>query len=213
MKSRNRRGSKRRVEGAEIRNSLKLYPKPSTLYPDFKPMTQKRPQVYFAPPSVRRRLTDGGVSFSCLVNGRKIEREIDSSRALIEFIREDLGLKGTKEGCGEGECGACMVLVDGKAVNACLMMAVQLQGRELITIEGIKVKNGGLHPLQKTFMAEGAVQCGFCSPGLIIASEALLRRKPDATLEDIKLELTGNLCRCTGYEKVLSAVQKAQKLP
>lgn len=149
---------------------------------------------------------------SCRVNGGKIEREIASSRSLLDFIREDLGLKGTKEGCGEGECGACMVLVDGKAVNSCLMMAVQLHGKELVTIEGIKGKDGGLHPLQKTFMAEGAVQCGFCTPGLIIASEALLRRKPDATLEDIKLELTGNLCRCTGYEKILSAVEKAKKV-
>ena len=146
----------------------------------------------------------------CLMNGQKIEREIASSRSLIDFIRLDLGLKGTKEGCGEGECGACMVLLDGKAVNACLMMAVQIEGRELVTIEGIKGKDGGLHPLQKTFMAEGAVQCGFCTPGLIIASEALLRRKPNATLKDIKLELTGNLCRCTGYEKVLSAVGKAK---
>ena len=146
----------------------------------------------------------------CVVNGAKIELELPSSRSLLEFIREDLALKGTKEGCGDGECGACMVLVDGKAVNSCLMMAVQLQGKELVTIEGIKGRDGGLHPLQKTFMAEGAVQCGFCTPGLIIASEALLRRKPRATLEDIKLELTGNLCRCTGYEKVLSAVEKAR---
>ncbi|MEK7721395.1 MAG: 2Fe-2S iron-sulfur cluster-binding protein, partial [Elusimicrobiota bacterium] len=90
-------------------------------------------------------------------------------------------------------------------------MAVQLHGKELVTIEGIKGRDGGLHPLQKAFMAEGAVQCGFCTPGLIITSEALLRRKPNATLEDIRLELTGNLCRCTGYEKVLSAVRKAQK--
>ncbi len=129
----------------------------------------------------------------CTVNGARTALEIPSSRSLLEFVREDLGLKGTKEGCGEGECGACMVLVDGKAVNSCLMMAVQLHGKELVTIEGIKGHDGGLHPLQKTFMAEGAVQCGFCTPGLIIASEALLRRKPGATLEDIKLELTGNL--------------------
>ncbi len=146
----------------------------------------------------------------CRVNGLKLEREIASSRSLLEFIRLDLGLKGTKEGCGEGECGACLVLVDGKAVNSCLMMAVQLHGKELVTIEGLKGRDGGLHPLQKTFMAEGAVQCGFCTPGLIIASEALLKRKPNATLEEIKLELTGNLCRCTGYEKVLSAVEKAR---
>ena len=151
-------------------------------------------------------------SLKCFVNGEKIERDLDSSRSLIEFIRLDLGLKGTKEGCGEGECGACLVLVDGKAVNSCLMMAVQLQGKRLITIEGLKGRDGGLHPLQKTFMEEGAVQCGFCTPGLIIASEALLKENPDATAEDIKRGLTGNLCRCTGYEKVVSAVRKAQKL-
>lgn len=153
----------------------------------------------------------GLLVLSCTVNGRRTERELPSNRSLLEFIREDLGLKGTKEGCGEGECGACLVLVDGKAVNSCLMTASQLQGRKLVTIEGIKGRDGGLHPLQKSFMAEGAVQCGFCTPGLIIASEALLRRKPKATLEDIKLELTGNLCRCTGYEKILSAVEKAQR--
>ncbi len=149
-------------------------------------------------------------ALKCSVNGAALEREVLSSRSLLDFIRLDLGLKGTKEGCGEGECGACMVLVDGKAVNSCLMMAVQLHGKDLVTIEGIKGRAGGLHPLQKTFMAEGAVQCGFCTPGIIIASEALLRRKPAATLEDIKLELTGNLCRCTGYEKILSAVEKAK---
>lgn len=149
-------------------------------------------------------------ALKCKVNGLPVEREIPSSRSLLDFIRDDLGLKGTKEGCGEGECGACLVLLDGKAVNSCLMMAVQLHGKELVTIEGLKGRDGGLHALQKTFMEEGAVQCGFCTPGLIIASEALLRRKPDATLEDIKQELTGNLCRCTGYEKVLSAVEKAR---
>ncbi|MBI4350513.1 MAG: (2Fe-2S)-binding protein [Elusimicrobia bacterium] len=148
----------------------------------------------------------------CRVNGVSMERELPSSRSLLEFIREDLGLKGTKEGCGEGECGACLVLLDGRAVNSCLMMAVQVHGKELVTIEGIKGRDGGLHPLQKTFMAEGAVQCGFCTPGLIVASEALLRRRPKATLEEIKLGLTGNLCRCTGYEKVLSAVGKARKI-
>jgi len=153
----------------------------------------------------------GGIfNIRCAVNGGKVDREIDSSRTLLEFIREDLGLKGTKEGCGEGECGACLVLVDGKAVNSCLMMAVQLHGKHLTTIEGLKGRDGGLHPLQKTFMEEGAVQCGFCTPGAIMASEALLRENPGATLEDIKLGLTGNLCRCTGYEKIISAVDKSR---
>jgi carbon-monoxide dehydrogenase small subunit len=120
-----------------------------------------------------------------------------------------LGLKGTKEGCGEGECGACLVLVDGKAVNACLMMAAQLSGRSLTTIEGLKGPDGGPHPLQRSFMEEGAVQCGFCTPGVIMAAEALLRGNPRASAEEIKLGLTGNFCRCTGYEKILSAVEHA----
>ena len=146
----------------------------------------------------------------CSVNGEKIERRLDTSRTALEFIREDLGLKGTKEGCGEGECGACLVLVNGKAVNSCLMMAVQLQGKDLTTIEGIKGRDGGLHPLQRTFMEEGAVQCGFCTPGIIIVAEALLRENPMATADDIKRGLTGNLCRCTGYEKIISAVEKTR---
>ncbi|MBP5287397.1 MAG: (2Fe-2S)-binding protein [Elusimicrobiales bacterium] len=146
----------------------------------------------------------------CTVNGKHIRRDVPSNRALLDFIRLDLGLTGTKEGCGEGECGACLVLLNGRAVNSCLMTVSHIQGKELVTIEGIRGRKGGLHPLQETFMKEGAIQCGFCTPGIIIASEALLRRKPDATLEDIKLELTGNLCRCTGYEKVLSAVETAR---
>jgi len=153
-----------------------------------------------------------GFSLKCVVNGEKIERDLDSSRSLIDFIREDLGLKGTKEGCGEGECGACLVLVDGKAVNACLMAAVQLQGKRLTTIEGLKGRDGGLRPLQRSFMEEGAVQCGFCTPGLIIASEALLAENPRASLEEIKLALAGNLCRCTGYENVINAVEKAKTI-
>ncbi|MBI4803036.1 MAG: (2Fe-2S)-binding protein [Elusimicrobia bacterium] len=159
-----------------------------------------------------KKISGGNFKLKCLVNGRKINREIEPGRTLLEFIREDLGLKGTKEGCGEGECGACLALVDGKAVNSCLMAAAQLQGGELVTIEGLKGRDGGLHPLQKTFMEEGAVQCGFCIPGVIIAAEALLRKNPAATVDDIKMELTGNICRCTGYEKIIGAVKKAESL-
>lgn len=163
--------------------------------------------------TIRNKKTNSRAPFrlKCLVNGEKIERDLDPSLTLIDFIRGGLGLKGTKEGCGEGECGACLVLVDGKAVNSCLMMAVQLQGKSLTTIEGLKGRDGGLHPLQKIFMEEGAVQCGFCTPGVIIAAEALLRENPGASAEDIKLALTGNLCRCTGYEKIIGAVEKAKQ--
>lgn len=146
----------------------------------------------------------------CTVNGNPVETDIPSNRTLLDFIRLDMDLKGTKEGCSEGECGACLVLLDGRAVNSCLMTATQINGRKLVTIEGIKGKKGGLHPLQKTFMEEGAVQCGFCTPGLIIASEELLRKKPNATAEEIKIALSGNICRCTGYEKIISAVEKAE---
>src|SRR3989339_680617 len=155
-------------------------------------------------------MLDSIFKLKCTVNGVKIERDLDSSRTLLEFIRVDLGLKGTKEGCGEGECGSCLVLVDGKAVNSCLMMAIQLRGKQLTTIEGLKGREGGLHPLQKTFMEEGAVQCGFCIPGAIIAAEALLRENPRAASDEIKRGLTGNFCRCTGYEKILSAVEKSK---
>ena len=137
----------------------------------------------------------GTFNIRCAVNGGKVEREIDPSRTLLEFIREDLGLKGTKEGCGEGECGACLVLVDGKAVNSCLMMAVQLHGKHLTTIEGLKGRDGGLHPLQRTFMEEGAVQCGFCTPGMVLSATALLAENSHPSDEDIKKGLEGNLCR------------------
>lgn len=152
------------------------------------------------------------LNLDCTVNGKHIKQIVPSNRALLDFIRIDLGLTGTKEGCGEGECGACLVLLNGRAVNSCLMTVSQIQGKDLVTIEGIRGKDGGLHPLQQSFMKEGAVQCGFCIPGIIVASEALLRRNPNATLEDIKMELTGNLCRCTGYEKVLAAVEKAKDI-
>lgn len=147
---------------------------------------------------------------TCLVNGEKIEKEIDSSLRLIDFIREELNLKGTKEGCGEGECGACMVLLDGKAVNSCLMMAVQIQGKSLVTIEGIHKHKYGKE-LKESFVKEAAVQCGFCTPGFIIAAQEILAKNPKASLEEIKEGLTGNLCRCTGYENIFKAVDKARK--
>ncbi|MEW5951501.1 MAG: (2Fe-2S)-binding protein [Elusimicrobiota bacterium] len=150
------------------------------------------------------------IRLSCEINGKKIKKEIDSSLRLIDFIREDMGLKGTKEGCGEGECGACMVLLDGKAVNSCLMMAVQIQGKKLVTIEGIHEHKYGKE-LQDSFVKEAAVQCGFCTPGFIIAAQEILSKNPKASPEEIKEGLTGNLCRCTGYENIFKAVDKARK--
>ncbi|MCG2725042.1 MAG: (2Fe-2S)-binding protein [Elusimicrobia bacterium] len=149
-------------------------------------------------------------SLKCIVNGEKIERDIDSSLTLLGFLRNDLNLKGTKEGCGDGECGACMALVSGKAVNSCIMMAVQAHGKSVITIEGLKDKNK-LHHIKKSFIDEGAVQCGFCTPGMIISAQALLKTKPKANIKDIKEALSGNICRCTGYEKIIGAVKKCAK--
>jgi len=146
----------------------------------------------------------------CKINGKDFEGEIDSSLRLIDFIRNNLKLTGTKEGCGEGECGACMVLVNGKAINSCLMMAVQIQNKELITIEGIHQLKYGKR-LQESFLKEAAVQCGFCTPGFIISAQEILSKKPDATIDEIKEGLSGNICRCTGYKNIIRAVDKARQ--
>jgi len=144
----------------------------------------------------------------CQVNGKNIEREIRPDKTLLEFIREDLGLTGTKEGCGEGECGACLVLLDGRAVNSCLMMAAQAHGKKIITIEGLRDEK---NPLIDSFAKEAAVQCGFCIPGFIIKAEELLSENPEATDDEIKESLAGNLCRCTGYKNIIKAVGKVRK--
>ena len=140
------------------------------------------------------------------LNGEHRVDEADGSRRLLDYLREDLGLTGTKEGCGEGECGACTVLLDNKAVHACLTMVGQLQGRSLTTIEGLE-KNGELDRLQQTFIRNGAIQCGFCSPGMILATCALLRENPNPTEAQIRRGLSGNLCRCTGYQAMVDAVE------
>ena len=146
----------------------------------------------------------------CSVNGKPVDAGIDTGMTLLEFLRRKMRLTGTKEGCGEGECGACMVLVDDKAVNSCLFMAVQVEGKKITTIEGLS-KNGKLHPLQQAFVEEGAVQCGFCTPGMIITAEAFLRQNPHPGRKEIISALSGNICRCTGYEKIFTAVEKAAK--
>ena len=148
------------------------------------------------------------MKIQCMINGQHVERDIDADTRLLDFIRETLHLTGTKEGCGEGECGACTVLMDGKAVNSCLVLAMQADGANVITVEGL-AEGHALHPIQQAYVETGAVQCGFCTPGFIMATYALLQDTPDPTEEEILAGLEGNLCRCTGYAKILEAVKLA----
>jgi carbon-monoxide dehydrogenase small subunit len=143
-------------------------------------------------------------------NGRAYERSIPSNRTLLEFVRDDLRLTGAKEGCGTGDCGACSMIVNGKLVTSCLMPAPQADGAEITTIEGL-AQNGNLHPVQKAFIDHGAVQCGFCIPGMILAGKALLDRTTDPTRDDIRQAIAGNLCRCTGYTRIVDAIEAASK--
>lgn len=143
-----------------------------------------------------------------ILNGQPVSVNATSARRAIDLIREDLGITGTKEGCGSGECGACTILVDGENRLACLMLAAQLEGRRVTTVEGL-AEGGTLRPLQEAFVRCGAVQCGFCSPGMILAAEALLARNPAPSREEIREGLSGNLCRCTGYGKIVDAVETA----
>ena len=142
------------------------------------------------------------------VNGKPFEREVDAETRLLDLLREGLHLTGTKEGCGEGECGACTVLIDGRPVNSCLVLAPQADGADVLTIEGV-ADGDRLHPIQQAFVDSGGVQCGFCTPGFIMSTYALLRDTPDPTDDEIRSALEGNLCRCTGYGKIVEAVQLA----
>jgi len=141
-----------------------------------------------------------------VVNGEQVELEITPSDTLAMVLRERLGLTGTKIGCEEGECGACTVLVDGLPVNSCLYPAVKAQDRSIRTVEGLS-KNGELHPLQRSFVEHGAVQCGYCTPGILLSAVALLEQNPHPTDDEIRRALSGNLCRCTGYLKIIEAIQ------
>jgi carbon-monoxide dehydrogenase small subunit len=142
------------------------------------------------------------------LNGREVSIETDAETRLLDILREDFHLTGTKEGCGEGECGACTVLLDGLPVNSCLIPAPQVEGRDVLTIEGLAEGNH-LHPLQAAFVEHGAVQCGFCTPGFVLSAYALLRSNSAPTDEEILTALEGNLCRCTGYGKIVAAVRSA----
>lgn len=142
------------------------------------------------------------------VNGEPRNIEVDADMRLLDVLRDKLGLTGAKEGCGEGECGACTVIMDGHAVNSCLVLAAQARDKEIITIEGLE-KNGELDVLQESFIRAGAVQCGFCTPGMILSAKALLMKNPHPSQEEIKTAISGNLCRCTGYTKIVQAIKAA----
>ena len=142
------------------------------------------------------------------VNGEIYEVAVDTHRTLLEVLRENLELTGTKEACDLGECGSCTVLIDGKPVLSCLYLAIEAQGKDIVTIEGL-AQEGKLSPLQHSFVDHGAIQCGFCSPGMIMSAKALLNRNPSPTEDEIKEAISGNLCRCTGYVKIIEAIKNA----
>jgi aerobic-type carbon monoxide dehydrogenase small subunit (CoxS/CutS family) len=145
------------------------------------------------------------VELALTVNGEAVRLAVAPGATLLEVLREELELTGTKYGCGEGECGACAVLLDGRIVNSCLVLALECAGCEVLTIEGLAA-NGILHPIQQAFVAHGAIQCGYCTPGMIMTAYGLLRENPAPTADDVKRALEGNLCRCTGYQKIIDAV-------
>jgi len=148
------------------------------------------------------------VHVQATINGEEIEFLCEPRQSLLEVLRETLGLTGAKEGCNNGNCGACNVILDGALVNSCLVLAVEISGRNLTTIEGIATPQG-LHPLQEKFIAQAALQCGFCTPGFIVASKALLDQNPNPSEGEVRQWLAGNLCRCTGYDRIVRAVLDA----
>ncbi len=144
------------------------------------------------------------------VNGVEYEVAVKPNQTLVDMIRYDLGLTGTKNGCGEGDCGACTVILDGIPVNSCLVLAMQADGRTITTIEGVEGKDG-LHPLQQAFIEKGAIQCGFCTPGMVLSAKNLLDENPHPTEDEIREGISGNLCRCTGYLQIIDAVKSVSK--
>jgi carbon-monoxide dehydrogenase small subunit len=148
---------------------------------------------------------------SFVLNGVEIRIRIDDHLRLIDLLREELGMTGTKEGCSEGECGACTVLVDGRAINSCLYPALEIEGKEVLTIEGLQDAENKLSAIQMAFVDSGAIQCGFCTPGMIMSTRALLDANPDPSEDEIRDSFQGNLCRCTGYVQIIDAVKQAAR--
>jgi carbon-monoxide dehydrogenase small subunit len=145
------------------------------------------------------------------LNGREVFAEVESHKMLLQVLRDTFQLTGTKDGCGQGECGACTVLVDNISINSCLYPAFEVEGKSVTTIEGLLGEGNKLHPIQEAFIENGGIQCGFCTPGMIMSAKALLDENPDPTDEDIKKGISGNLCRCTGYIQIIDSIRKAAK--
>jgi aerobic carbon-monoxide dehydrogenase small subunit len=151
------------------------------------------------------------VKVAFTLNGEKRELELQPYRSLLDALRNEAGLTGTKKGCDVGDCGACTVIVDGKPLNSCLMLGVEADGCDIVTIEGIQPSPDRLHPLQEKFMQLGGAQCGFCTPGMIVMAKALLDENPNPTEDEIRFGIAGNICRCTGYTRIVEAIQAAAK--
>ena len=149
-------------------------------------------------------------NISFILNGDEVSYDVKDHWTLLYLLREKMGLTGTKEGCGNGECGACTVIIDKLAVNSCLYLAIEADGKTIETIEGLASRDGALHPIQQSFVDNGGIQCGFCTPGMIMSSKALLDANPDANREEIKHALAGNVCRCTGYIQIFESIEAAK---
>lgn len=162
------------------------------------------------PASTRLSMSDQPIGIAFALNGRPVHADVEPHRTLLWLLREHFDLIGVKEGCGVGECGACTVLVDGMAVNACLVLAPKVHGHEVVTIEGLGGADA-LHPLQRWFIEKHAVQCGFCTPGMLLSAKALLDRNPRPSRHEIRVAIAGNLCRCTGYDAIVDAVYAASR--
>lgn len=155
-------------------------------------------------------MTNGSIPIRFRLNGRGYEAEVKPQELLIDFIRDDLGLTGTKRSCDMGICGACTVLLNGKAVSSCSMFAFEVEGKDLLTIEGL-AQGGELHPLQQSFIERGGFQCGYCTSGMILSAKALLEEKPDPSVQEIQEYMDGNICRCTGYQMILESISDAAR--